>query len=139
MRTVIAGILLILAACDGGPTDVSGTCTAYVFANDVTYVPIDEFVDGPTVSADPYFTVTRYDPECRDQGGRHDPIYGESNFLPVGTAVHAVEGFASLEKLAYWDENWLSWRVLIPPPSCDPKESAAGVAASVSLEPPCGG
>lgn len=139
MRTAIAGILLILAACDSGPTEVDGGCTAFVFANETTYVPIDEFVDPSLVSADPAFAITRFAPVCHDQGGGHSPIQGESNFLAAGTAIHAVDGFGSLEKLAYWDGAWQSWRSLIPPPSCESSESVVStVTSSSSLEPPCG-
>lgn len=135
MRTVAASLLLVLTACGSGSTDVEATCTAALFANDILYVPIDEFVDPPTVSEEPELTVTRYDPACRDQGEEHDPIEGESNFLAEGTAIHGVEGFGLLEKLTYWDAEWQSWRSLIPPKSC----AATIQGAAISVEPPCEG
>lgn len=135
MRTVMVSLLLALAACDAGPIDVDGTCIVALFANDIVYTPIDEFVDSSAVPEEPDFTVTRYDPECRDQGERHRPMNGESNFLPVGTAIYGVAGFGPLEKLTFWDGDWQSWRALIPPASCPAKaEGQVG-----SLEPPCQG
>jgi hypothetical protein len=135
MRTVAASLLLMLTACSSGPTGVDASCTAALFANDILYVPIDEFVDPPAVSEEPELTVTRYDPACRDQGEKHDPIEGESNFLAEGTAIHGVEGFGPLQKLTYWDSQWQSWRSLIPPPSC----AAPVEGAVISFEPPCEG
>lgn len=137
MRTVTAlySLLLALTACGTEPIAVDGTCIVALFANDILYTPIDEFVDASAVSEEADFTVTRYDPRCRDQGEVHHPVNGESNFLAVGTAIHGVQGFAPLEKLTYWDTDWQSWRSLIPPRSCTAKtEVAAG-----SVEPPCEG
>lgn len=136
MRMVSALLfLLTITACGSGPTNVDGTCIVALFANDIVYTPIDELVDPSAVSEDPDFTVVRYDPACRDQGERHRPINGESNFLEVGTPIHGVEGFGPLEKLTYWDADRRAWRSLIPPVSCAP--TAAGM--TIFVEPPCGG
>ena len=136
MKRTALLLLLTTLACGGDtPVSVDGTCAVGVHLNDLFYLPLDRAVDEGEISAEPYFHIARYDPECYDQGETHRPVDGESNFLAEGTPLHRVEGFEPLERLAYYDEDAAGWRPLVPAKGC----SGESAAATVDVEGPCSG
>lgn len=117
LRAMSALLLVGLAGCDD-PIAVNGLCVAVVNVDDVMFLQASE--ESPAtaaVSSDIYLTVTR-NTGCLDQGEQAEPLsHGESNFLPVGTTLHQIEGFAPEARLAYWSSELEEWQVLAPDPT----------------------
>jgi hypothetical protein len=116
MRTVARAVLVVAVgagaiACDSltGPHE-SGSCIAVVLLEGRYYVSMGT-TEGATdfTPGTLYATVSRYR-ECQDnfavdENGTIDnpPVPlgdGESNFLPVGTPLHRVDGYPPTERLA---------------------------------------
>lgn len=112
------GTIAAVAACDDSPTRADGSCVAVVNVHGVFFGSNGPpAVDPETVSSEAFLTVTR-STECLDQGETSDPLaHGESNFLPVGTTLHAIEGYGPEERLAVWSGLVAEWRVLAPVPT----------------------
>lgn len=104
---------LLLAACSASTTSVTaGACIAAVNVDGVT------FTSGATPSVAPadvgpvHLEVSVYT-GCQDTPG---PTWeatpwasGASNFLPVGTPIHRVEGVSPAERLAYRSDVLAEW------------------------------
>lgn len=115
VRTLSALLLALSLAGCSDPVAATGACVALVNVNDVLYSPVEP----PTVAAvssDIYLSITR-NTGCLDTGQQAEALsHGESNFLPVGTTLHQIEGFDPEERLAHWSSEFEEWQVLAPDP-----------------------
>ena len=106
-----------LVGCDGSTTAAEGLCITAVNVDGAMFTLIEAPLPAAeAVSTEVYLTVTR-DTGCLDQGEASDPlVHGESNFLPVGTTLHEVDGYGPDERLAVWrgNEEESGWRFLVP-------------------------
>lgn len=137
-RDVLMVLLLAgLAGCGSSTVlESDAACITGVFIDGVFFRPTEELLDPADVTAEVYLDVARYDPECRDQGEQApDPVNGESNFLPVGTPIHIVEGSAPDERLSYFDDRDQAWRALVPETSCNGEESDGFVGPPACATP----
>lgn len=109
-------LLLLFAACSDS-TGPDGACVAAVNVDGVLFGAID--APSPSeaeLSDEPYLTITR-NTGCLDEGQPGgDLSHAESNFLPVGSELFEIGGFAASERLAYWADSVEEWQVLGPMP-----------------------
>ena len=111
--------LTALAACGGSAVGVEGSCVAAVNVDGI------DFTGGGLGSIPPdrvgtvHAEVSVYT-GCQDQGWPTQEALewapGTSNFLPVGTRIHRVDGFSAHERLTYWSDVVDEWLALTPLP-----------------------
>lgn len=113
-------LAVALAGCGDGATDpdLFGMCAAVVQIQGVLYTPAANVnVPEGYEAAERWGVVEVHDPECNDtvdaseDGGDQGSFTiedGESNFLPVGTELFTIPGFAPETRLAVRkDGEWI--------------------------------
>ena len=112
----LAAVALVpLVGCGDDATGPEALCLAVVNVEGVIFA---EVAGGPVapelVSSEPVLTVTR-NTGCLDMGQPSEPLAsGESNYLEVGTTLHAIEGFDPTERLAVYSELIDEWTPIGP-------------------------
>lgn len=114
-RSLLLMLVITLFGCGDSATGPEASCIAVVNIDGVFYGPDDADAADPTaVATEPYLEITR-NTGCLDEGQVEDPLaHGESNFLPVGTELHTIDGFDASERLAWWNDTLDEWSVLRP-------------------------
>ena len=117
MRAPAFLLLTALAGCGGSTLGLEASCVAAVNVGGI------DFTGGglPSVPPDQVGAVhaeVRVHTGCQDQGSTTKEALewapGTSNFLPVGTRIHRVDGFSAMERLTYWSDTVDEWLSLIP-------------------------
>ena len=101
---VTVGLMATAGACGTDPM-VSQACVAVVQVGGLMYTADGEVLDPTAVDPEPFATVTRQigcDDTIEHPGQGFDDVDedGESNFLPPGATLHAIEGVGTSEALA---------------------------------------
>jgi hypothetical protein len=118
-RAIPLMVGVLLTACgEATPTViVEGACVAAVNVDGVEFTDDDSPPVPPADVGEVHAVVTVYT-GCQDQGRPTNEALewapGTSNFLPVGTQIHRVEGFSPTERLAYRADPIDEWLPLAP-------------------------
>lgn len=113
MRNALAGLVgaVVVAACSEPAGTTEALCISIVNAHGTFFSPY-AYVESGKVSSDVYLTISRTT-ACHDQGEPTVPVrHAESNYLPVGTTLHEIAGFAPTERLAVWLPLTGDWHML---------------------------
>lgn len=115
MRTATAGEIHLTVALVFAITGCStpaepehpAMCAAVVQVQGILYTAASPQAAPPTGldQSEPFATVTLHDPTCDDALSTNESAEfsmqdGESNFLPVGTPLYAIDGYPATDRLA---------------------------------------
>ena len=118
-RTIPLILGLLLAGCDASTLEVDGSCVAAVNVDGTDFTSGGSPSVAPADVGEVHMEVTIYT-GCQDQGWPTKEALewapGTSNFLPVGTQIHRVEGFPAAERLTHWSDVIDEWLPLAPLP-----------------------
>lgn len=119
VRTVTAALVALvcatLAACSGTQSHTIVDYVDFVQVGDVQYLRAEpQVVVAAGDLGAPVGTVRR-ELSTADVGPDHHPTDGESGFLPAGTRLVAVHGYATDERIAaQTDDGWVAYDAYPP-------------------------